>query len=237
MTSFFRKKFTETAVQLIHERTTPDTFDIHVYDNGSDKGTRDFLYSLLEQKKITSLQLDSRNTGCCYNKAVFYAMTETSDKYFCVTDNDVFPPKLSPDWLSQMITIMDNHPELAFLAPQVPPQWLQIPDYKRVHEDIVYCKAVGNTFKLVRRDAFPFSKYPIKIGNFGDDGLVCKLVEDAGYSTAFCRNIFCFHAGQCDNWGYNPEEIELDPRKNGYGKPFIYNIKNQDTYEPCEGKI
>ena len=224
---------TKKVINLIHERTAPGTYAIHVFDNGSDKITQDFLYGLLQQKKIVSLHLDSRNTGCLYNKSIFYMMNEYTDKYFCVTDNDVYPPKLSPDWLSQMITIMDAHPDLAFLAPQVPPQWLQTPDMKKVKDDIVYCKAVGNTFKMVRRSAFPIADgYINMLGAFGDDGLVCDLAAMRNYKTAFCRNIFCYHAGQCDNWGYTDHEVSLDPRKAGYGPPFKYELANEETYEP-----
>lgn len=232
ITSWYRKKMTQRTIELIHERTTSDTFAIHVFDNGSDKNTQDFLYKLLEQKKIMSLHLDSRNTGCLYNKGIFYMMTEHTDKYFCISDNDVYPPKLSPDWLSRMITIMDAHPDLAFLTPQLPPQWLQTPDKSRIKDDIVYCKAVGNTFKLIRRAAFPFSEFKSVIGAYGDDGMVCDLMRLKNWEVAFCRNIFCYHAGQCENWGYSPEEIAMDPRKVGYGKPFSYEIVNEETYEP-----
>lgn len=230
MTSFFRKDMTERAVREIHERTAPGSFQLHLYDNGSSKETRDFLISLLEQKKITSLVLDSRNTGCNYNKSVFYAMTEYTDKYFCVTDNDVYPPKLTPDWLSQMVAIMDRHPELAVLAPQLPPQGLQMP--YQTNGEIIYCKAVGNTLKLVRREAFPFQEFKPKLMEFGDDGLVCSYLEKKGWKTAFCTNIFCYHHGQCENWGYTKEQIDMDPRKAGYGGYFKYDIVNWDTYEP-----
>jgi hypothetical protein len=228
MTSFFRFDFTAEAIRLIHERTEPGSFHIHVYDNGSDSDTQDKLYGLLKAKKIVSLQLDSRNTGCLYNKSVFHAMVESKNDYYCVTDNDIFPPALTPSWLTQMVSIMDRHPELAFLAPQLPPTWLQEPS--EVLDDIVYCKAVGNTFKLVRRASFPALEQ--KIGVFGDDGQVCSLTASKGLKTAFCRNIFCWHAGQTQNWGYRPEEIALDPRKAGYGQPYLYEPVNALTYEP-----
>jgi cellulose synthase/poly-beta-1,6-N-acetylglucosamine synthase-like glycosyltransferase len=230
LTSFFRKNFTEETINKIHERTAVGTFQIHVFDNNSDSETKQFLYQLLDEKKIVSLHLDSRNTGCLYNKLVFHAMTETSNEYYVVSDNDIFPPKLNPDWLSKMITIMDKHPELAFLTPQLPPIDLQMPYEKK--EDIVYCKAVGNTFKLVRRNAIDVDDIEQKLNTFGDDGWISILVRKKGWKIAFCRNIFCWHAGQCENWGYKLEEIELDARKVGYGKPFIYVPINEDTYEP-----
>lgn len=235
ITSWFRKEMTQKTIDLIYERTAPGTFAIHVFDNGSDRKTQDFLYGLLMSGKIVSLHLDSRNTGCLYNKAIYYQMANSKNKYFCVTDNDVFPPKLSPDWLSQMVAIMDVHPDLAFLVPQIPPQVFQGPDMSRVKDDIVYCKAVGNTFKLVRRKAFPLMDVDFALGKFGDDSVVSELVKQRNYEVAFCRNIFAFHAGQCENWGYKEEEIARDPRKAGYGNPYTYELVNEETFEPESG--
>lgn len=228
MTSFFRFNFTHEAVKLIHERTESGTFQIHIFDNGSDKETQKALLYLLENEKIASLHLDSRNTGCLYNKSIFHAMTESCNKYYVVTDNDVYPPALTPSWLVQMTEIMDRHPELAFLTPQFPPQGLSQPE--QILNDVIYCRAVGNAFKIIRKSAFP--SFNTSIGAYGDDGLVCNLARKNGFKSAFCRNIFCYHAGQCNNWGYKPEEIAKDPRKQGYGKPFRYELANELTYEP-----
>lgn len=221
---------TARAMTEIHERTAPGTFALHIFDNGSDKDTRDYLISLLDAGKIASLHMDSRNTGCLYNKGVFHIMTDSRSKYYVVTDNDVYPPKLTPDWLAQMVAIMDAHPELGLLAPQLPPQWLQQP--YEIANDIIYCKAVGNTFKMVRREAFPLDQYKPLLNEYGDDGLVSHQMSQKGWSVAFCRSIFCLHAGQCENWGYTPEQVAMDPRKQGYGTPYTYPIKNWDTYEP-----
>ncbi len=236
MTTWNRQEFTDKTISFLHDRTPLGSFRLHVFDNGSDYDMQQYLIGLLNIGCLTSLHLDSRNTGCLYNKGIFHMMTEHTDKYFCVTDNDVYPPKLSPDWLSQMVEIMDAHPDLAFLTPQLPPQWLQKPG--EVKDDIVYCEAVGNTFKLVRRKAFPIDQFKPALGIYGDDGLVCGLVKSKNYKSAFCRNIFCYHAGQCEDWGYKKEEIAMDPRKAGYGKPFSYELVNEETYEPVpEHKI
>lgn len=232
MTTWQRQDFTRKSINLIRERTEPGSFQLHIFDNNSDFKMRENLIRLLNEGEIASLHLDSRNTGCLYNKGIFHMMVESTQKYYCISDNDVYPPKLSPDWLSQMIKIMDDHPELAFLVPQIPPQWLQGPDLSQVKDDIVYCKAVGNTFKIVRRSAFPISDFRPVLGVYGDDALVCEQVKLRNYKVAFCRNIFCFHAGQCENWGYREEEVAMDPRKSGYGEPFIYKFLNEETFEP-----
>jgi GT2 family glycosyltransferase len=157
-------------------------------------------------------------------------MTESSCKYYIINDTDVYPPNLSPDWLSRMITIMDKYPDIGLLTPQLPPQWLQGPMY--LNEDVVYCKAVGNTLKMVRREALKIDGIQQALGKFGDDGFISEQMYLNGFKSAFCRNIFCFHAGQTDNWGYTDEQVKLDPRKSGYGKPFYYNIVDKDTFEP-----
>lgn len=179
MTTWNRMEFTDKAIALLHERTPLGNFRLHVYDNNSNHDMREYLIALLNIGCITSLHLDNRNTGCLYNKGIFHMMTESDQKFYMVTDNDVYPPKLSPDWLSQMIEIMDAHPDLAFLTPQVPPQWLQKPG--EIKDDIVYCEAVGNTFKLVRRKAFPIEQFKPTLEAYGDDGLVCDLVKSKNY--------------------------------------------------------
>lgn len=232
ITSFFRIEMTLKTIDLLYERTQPGTFLIHVFDNGSDDLTKKELIRLLDTGRIESLHLDRRNTGCLYNKGIFYMMTESKSKYFCVTDNDVYPPKLEPDWLSRMITIMEKYPKLGMLAPQLPPQCLQQPFL--VCDDIVKCMAVGNTLKIVRTEAFPVKNFQQSIGSYGDDGIVASMMRDDGWEIAFCRDIFCFHAGQCDKWGYTEDQIALDPRKVGYGRPFTYGIVNQETFEPVQ---
>lgn len=230
MTSFFRLNMTLKSVKMIHDRTEKGSFSIHIFDNGSDSKTQRELVRLLEDNLITSLHLDSRNTGCLYNKGIFYMMNEHKDEYFVVTDNDIYPPKLDPDWLSQMIKIMDNHQELGMLSPQLPPQRLQMP--YEIADDIIYSRAIGNTYKLVRLKAFPIKEYKQCLNTYGDDGLVSQQMYDNGWKVAFCRNIFCFHAGQCRNWGYEENQIHLDPRKKGYSGHFTYEIKDENTYEP-----
>jgi Predicted glycosyltransferases len=230
LTSFYRKSMTAETVAKIHERTAPGTFQLHIFDNGSDKETRDFLYGLLESGKIVSLHLDSRNTGFLYNKIVYHAMTESFSPYYVVTDNDILPPKLEPDWLQQMIAVMDRYPQMAFLVPQLPPVCLQMP--LGIDGEVVYCGAVGNTFKLVRRAAIELDKIEQRLDTVGDDNILSQVMRNTGWKVGFCRNIYCFHTGQCKDWGYTREQILMDRRRPEYGKPYMYDPLSTDTYEP-----
>jgi hypothetical protein len=234
ITSFFRPEMTKKTIDLIRERTTPGNYQLHIFDNASDSNTKGYLFYLLDTGVLTSLHLDSRNTGCLYNKGVFHSMVESTSEFYCVTDNDQYPPKVSPDWLTQMVAIMEKYPDLGFLVPQSAPYQLMMPE--EVLEDIVICKAVGNHLKLVRREAFPAGKYAQELYKYSDDSLVCELARKEGWKTAFCRNLFKFDAGQCLNWGYKQNEIDKDPRKVGYGAPFIIDV-DENTYKPKDPKF
>jgi hypothetical protein len=102
----------------------------------------------------------------------------------------------------------------------------------KMDDEVVYCGAVGNTLKVVRRKAFPLDQFEPKLGAYGDDGMVSTWMISRGWDVAFCRNIYCWHAGQCHNWGYTDADVAKDPRKAGYGKPFIYEPLDKDTYLP-----
>jgi len=231
MTSWNRKHIIEKTINFLYERTrTP--FELHVYDNGSRDDTKNFLLEKLNEKLITSLHLDNRNTGCLYDKFVFHSMVENDEKYYVVTDNDIMPPQVSPvDWLGQMITVMDREPKLAALCPQMPLVGLMGPEY--IRNDLVICKAVGNFFKVVRRDAFPVEKFVQKLMAFGDDGWLCQELRTAGWEVAFLKNMYCYNLeGDYNDWGYIKEDLDKDPRKAGYGKPVRYLPLDWNTLTP-----
>ena len=236
MTSWLRPEFTTRSIEHILGRTTPGTYKLHVLDNQSSARTREPLLRMLDEGKIASLLLHSENTRCLWGKAVFHAMVPSASPYYVVTDNDILPPKLAgKDWLQRMVDIMDERTEIAFLTPQLPPTFLQEPF--AADGPVVYCKGVGNTFKVVRREAYPADRYEQSLEKFGDDGLVSQLVRESGWKVAFCRDIFCLHLGQTDNWGYESEEIAMDPRKAGYGPPFKYTPVDTDTFTPPDALI
>lgn len=235
ITSWRRPHMTEDVVKAIHDRTTPNTFKITILDNECTKTTRDLLFKMMDDGLVEAVISHKQNTRCLWGKYVFHAMVDSKNPYYIVTDNDVIPSKHSPDWLSHLVRVMDRYPELAFLTPQLPPQFLQMPT--SMNDDVVFCKAVGNTFKIVRRDAYPVECYEQSKESFGDDGLVSKLVHEKGYKVAFCRDMFCLHKGQTTNWGYEEKDLKDDPRKSGYGEPFKYEVTDMDSLLPVDPKL
>jgi hypothetical protein len=235
LTSWNRYDFTERVLKEINERTQ-HPFDLHVYDNGSSDTAPKNLYEKYLNKEITSLVLDTRNTACLYNKIVFHSMVEQETPYYVVTDNDIIPPRLNPCWLTQMISIMDRNPSIAILTPRLPPEFLMEPLSEG--EEVIYCKAVGNTFKLVRRSAVHklIGELSQKLGSYGDDGILSALIRASGLRVAFCKNLWCYNLERSvADYGYTKEQLAQDPRKEGYDSDSSghnYLVKDWDTLEP-----
>jgi hypothetical protein len=232
MTSWHRPDFTWVALSQIAARTIAP-HEVHVWDNGSAPEEQATLREIHQSKECHHLYLHAHNRGCCFPKGIYRALAGDAD-FFVLTDNDACPPKVTPCWLTELERIMRAHDELGCLALRCPPEWLQQPmpgDLDGTNE-IVRCKAVGNQFKMIRSEAWPHDWTEETRGKtFGDDAILCDLMARDGWLTAFTRNIWCLHAGQCEDWGYTKSQVNEDPRKAGYGKPYTYKY-NPLTYEP-----
>lgn len=235
ITSFFRSDFLLKAISSIEDRTQKGDYEIHVFDNGSDKLTLSTIKMFYTQKIIKSYMLSSENYGCTFPKKIFPLLIDEDDKYFMVTDNDFI---IAKNWLPRMIEIMDKNPDLAMLAPQYWPHWPMSPG--EIEEDYVNCKGIGNTFKLVRVSAFN-SILPQLISfpdRYGDDGKVSQLLIEKGFKIGFCKDVFCFNLELTRrDWGYTKEQLLLDPRKSGYSEPITYQPQDWDTLRPPEELI
>jgi hypothetical protein len=229
ITSWLRPGYTVEVIEKIVARTKKGSYKIHILENESNPESQKALMPYLNNKTVESILFHNYNTRCLWGKPVFHAMTDSDSKYYVVTDNDILPPDLTPDWLEQMIDIMERNPDLGLLTPQFPPVQLMGP--LEMRGDHIVCTAVVNALKLVRRESFPEGKIRQNKESFSDDGHVSELIKKEGYKVAFCKNIFCGNLGQTENWGYKAEDIHRDPRKSGYSAPFMYETKDNKTYE------
>ena len=226
--SFHRVEMTKLCLQYLSERTSiPIT--IHIWDNGSNYNEQQELFKLYQKHMYDSLNLLSFNSGTTYPKIIQHAMATThpyESKYFVFNDADVYCPQISPCWLTKLIEIMDANIDLGCIAAQLPPQVLQAPYEDR--GDHTLCAAVGNTLKVIRSSAWQkINKNSI----YSDDFYICDAMRNAGYLSAFANDVWCLHAGQCENWGYTPEQVKEDPRKVGLGPPYIYKY-DEITFKP-----
>ena len=229
ITSWRRIEFLKQVVQKIHERTTD--YELHVYDNASDRETTDWLIAAQRSGMVTSVTLDNRNTRCLYPKKVFHSMVSSNSEYYVVTDNDFIP---CVGWLEKLKAIMDRNPKIGCLALQYWPHWPMSPIAK--YTDYVYCRAIGNTFKMCRREAMEQVIYgiPQSLDAFSDDSKISEALRSKGWATGFAIDAYCYNLElTVPNYGYKPEELAMDPRKIGYlSQPETYEPVNWETLEP-----
>lgn len=231
--SWERLDFTMKTIEEIRERT--EDFRLHVFDNGSGEGVSSVLLMAHFNGKIDSLHLEGRNTGCLYPKHVFHAMVPDDCLFYVVTDNDFIP---CAGWLPALLGIMERNRDLALLTLDYLPRWPLQPLEDR--GEYVRTKAVGNTFKLCRRHAMEqvIHDMPQKLGAYGDDGMLCDLLDRAGWEVGYAKGKYCFNLElTVPNWGYTEEQLKQDPRKSGYAPPMRYLPMDWDTLEPSAADI
>ena len=228
ITTWHRPEFLEKCLRDLRE-FTHEPHSITVWDNGSEPSE---VESILKNKNLfDNLILWKENSGCFFPKLCYHIMVPEQSEFYVVNDADVFPPNLGDNcWLKQLIAEMNLHKDIGILAAQLPPQIFQGPVLVRGNHTI--CTAVGNTLKVIRRQAVPLDfLVHQKLGQYGDDDSISKAVQKNGYHVAFHQNVWCLHAGQTHNWGYKAEQISGDPRKAGLGPPYEYEYDPR-TYEP-----
>ncbi len=240
LTTFNRLQVLKKTVESIEKRTKYP-FRLHVWDNGSDRATVEWLVerfqgtvgrgqftSARECPPLGTLMLSNDNTYTLYPKPIFHSMVETEDEFYVVTDSDIEAPDMGDRcWLTRMLEHMRERPKLAVLAAMVPPVWLQRP-YTQ-DSAVVYCNAVGNTLKVVRRAAIKFPRQ--KRGEFGDDTELCDQLHRDGQLVGYSREINCHNLGQKTLWGYaSAAEYQGDPRKATEPPPFYIPPMNTETF-------
>ena len=244
ITSWHRMDFMSQTLLRLAE-CSPDAH-VTVYDNGSDRDEQERLVQWKQEDLIQDLFLADRNSGTMLPKRIFHALARAAgDEFYVVTDNDFL---CANGWMESMLDIMRAHPEIAVLTPQYWPQWPMGPKALSADGKVVYCNAVGNTFKMVRTAAVDpwFRRMDetesqaqdfvrgVRGPQYSDDGLLCKWIASQGFErSAFCTNVFCYNLEpSAANWGYEAGQEKGDPRRAGYGAPSPqYMPKDWETLE------
>jgi GT2 family glycosyltransferase len=143
-------------------------------------------------------------------------MSFVKSKYFISTDNDCLPmkPNEKGDWLTQLVELMDSHPEYGAIScrTQVMIGTGNIFDGHE-DEDLLEFPHPGGSLRIMRTDLVK------KIGGWRNDmrgrgseeKYICEKIHQAGYKTGFAVKVKCYHLfgdGKHD-WGYfgmKPEE-------------------------------
>lgn len=176
------------------ESRTAAPFRITVVDNASGPEVRNWLEAnrgRLHQLILLAENLYPGSSG----PALQIGIDATTSNPVVVTDPDLVVPDLSPCWLTQMLGILERHPDFGILGigldqSNLPPvQEPESLDSQDIVDDEIVEHPVGSILTFVRREA---------LHSYYDDWRACESVARAGYRFGWALNIRALHLGWDD---------------------------------------
>lgn len=243
--TYLRQFYTEKTISYLKERTNYP-YRLIVLDNGGN----DEVLSKADDVMFLWVKMN-HNTGihCLWNVALSLAESE----YFITSDNDIWVPKLDPDWLTQMVRIMDNHPDYGAISLH-PHVFIGInaidPNSEDFKKDVIERPMVGAVMRLMRTEAVRKTlgwEHVIRTGRNHEERVICSRLQSVGYKVGICPYIRAYHpfgrnypgleGEKSGGWGY---PVEFGPEKQGHRpelKEYVVSFDkieayNQDTWLP-----
>ena len=93
-----------------------EDWQLIVVDNNSSDGTSDLLTSYLGRLPLTIIKEHKNGKNIALNKAVPLAQGD----YIVFTDDDI---RADVDWLSNIATVINKHPDYAIFGGEIVPEW------------------------------------------------------------------------------------------------------------------
>lgn len=226
--TYLRQFYTEKTISYLKERTNYP-YRLIVLDNGGN----DEVLSKADDVMFLWVKMN-HNTGihCLWNVALSLAESE----YFITSDNDILVPKIDPDWLTQLVKLMDERPEYGAISLHphifVGRGMLNANDPEDVKEES-HCGAV---MRIMRTEAVRKAggwEHVIRSSRNHEEHTICGRLREVGYKVGICTRLRAFHSfgnNETDPWGY-PKSMkpadhghrEIWPPVNVYGDMTKYN--------------
>lgn len=215
ITCWNRSEFTKRTVDYLWERTKYP-FRIIVINNNSDDGTAEYLKEAVASGKVFHVVHHDKNIGI--HQAWNTALGLADGEYFITTDNDIYVPDLSEDWLSQLVFLMNNNIEYGAIACQ-PHAYIGMSDPTPDPSGVAEVSHCGAVMRIMRRKAVAEAGGWEKFYNAKrnhEELTVCSRLRTAGYKVGYASYIRCYHDwGDDNNWGYK----EVHPTEHGHRIP------------------
>jgi GT2 family glycosyltransferase len=210
MTTWKREWMTCLALQALKQNTqTP--YRLIIIDNGSNRDAE----QLYAQEGDLYIKLD-HNYGLEYAKNLGMHFVES--RYFVSTDNDVLPYTYTPDWLSQIIDLLEKNPEYVALAPR--PQILVATGMYMFETDneIVPFDHVPGYLRVMRSDWVKNlgAWNETRPGRGHEEMWIGQRFTQHGLKMGWANKIRCWHLfgkEDTDEWGY-PKSMK--PSQHGH---------------------
>ncbi len=237
ITAYLRPKMTMETIKYLKERTRYPYRLFMIHNGGNEE-------ALIEYADDFFLVIDpSYNVGIHPAWNIALALAESD--YFVTCDNDILVPDLEPDWLSQLVALMDAKPDFGAIALQ-PHKFIGLEPSRHPDDgEILSTPMVGAVMRLMRRDAVwkagGWEKWVRQSRNH-EEATICGRLNAAGYKFGYASKMKAFHMfgteGETDYWGYDKDAT---PESHGhrdiwpplwiYGKMEEYDNK---TWRPLD---
>lgn len=201
--TFNRKELLQRTLESIWERTrTP--YRLIVIDNGSSDGTVEYLKSIEDKVELVLLE---ENIGICpaYNEGFKFVESE----YFITTQDDLLPPDLEPDWLSQMLDLLKRRPTYGGIAMRT---------CRMIKVDFDEKSEIGHGkhsccayFRIQRKGDILRNPDWFSHCRWNEDNAFYGIMREFGLKTGFATNIWTNHIGhsQYPNKGYGDSKTYM----------------------------
>lgn len=235
ITAFKRPQMTMETIKYLKERTKYPFRLFLIHQEGNEE-------ALIKYADDFFLVIDpSYNVGihCAWNLSLALAESD----YFITSDNDILVPDLEPDWLTQLITLMDKRPDYGAIALQ-PHKFIGLePSVYPDDGEIISTPMVGAVMRLMRRNAVwkagGWERF-VRSSRNHEEATICGRLNAVGYKYGYTSKMKAFHmfgeGEEVDDWGYpasmKPEDhghVLRWPPPRTYGDRSKYNSK---TFEP-----
>ena len=203
ITSYNRRKFTETCVREIHERTTTP-HRVIVVDNGSTDDTVPYLQSLRIAGYIDVLILLDRNLGL--ERAKNIGLSVVNSTWYIDTDNDIVveSPRDGTDWIAKLLELIARNPEFGGIAcrPQI-----MVGEPGNAFDDCGEVREgnAGAHARVMRTEAVrQVGGWNNHFTNRSEEKEIRGRFGKIGLKTGYARDVRCIHLFG-DNWGYSDD--------------------------------
>ncbi|SRR6266436_2049070 len=229
-----RPQYTRQTLSYLYKRTGyPFRIFLLIQDN--DLYTNYLIDHEFKDKIFMRINF-SKNIGV--HSAWNIALALTESEYFITSDNDIYVPKLEPDWLTKLVGFLDERPDYGAISlhPHVFIGAAGIdPDDS---EDVKERNMCGAVMRIMRRDAVWKAggwENIIHAGRNHEERTICLRLQNIGYKVGITSRIRAYHPFGKDvdknsGWGYTdftPEEQGHNPQL----KDYVLQFDNPDAYD------